>query len=137
MNNSIKNVSTIIRKDNRLNERFYGSLQGKSVKECQKFTKEKNRSLWETSFSDITSAEHIKGLLKRTELFYELVIIPKLSKGKNLLVVSHGTCIGALLTHIQKVDISDVKNKELPNGKPIIFSYKRETFELIKNKSSL
>ena len=66
MNNSTKSISTIIRKDNRLNERFYGILQGRNVKESQKFIKEKNKSLWETSFSNIKSAEHIKELLKRT-----------------------------------------------------------------------
>ena len=137
MDNSIECISTIILKDNRLNERFYGNLQGRTVKESQKFIKEKNTSLWKTSFSDIKSAEHIKSLLKRTELFYNLVLIPKLSKRKNLLVVSHGTCIGALLTHIQNTDISAVKNKELPNSKPIIFSYSKNTFKLINNKSLL
>jgi bisphosphoglycerate-dependent phosphoglycerate mutase len=64
-------------------------------------------------------------------------MIPRLSKGKNLLVVSHGTCIGALLTHIQNVDIADVKSNELPNSKPIIFSYTNETFKIVKNKSLL
>jgi 2,3-bisphosphoglycerate-dependent phosphoglycerate mutase len=133
MSNSVKDISTIIRKDNRLNERFYGSLQGRSVEESQKFIIEKNKSFWETSFSKIKSAEHINELLKRTKLFYNLVIIPKLARGKNLLVVSHGTCIGVLLAHIQNIDISDIKTKELPNSKPIIFSYSKGTFG-IKNK---
>jgi 2,3-bisphosphoglycerate-dependent phosphoglycerate mutase len=137
MDNATKDISITIRKDNRLNERFYGSLQGRSVKESKKFIVEKNKSLWETSFSNIKSAEPIRGLLKRTKLFYDLVLIPKLSKEKNLLIVSHGTCIGALLTHIQNIKISDIKTKELPNSKPIIFSYTKETFELIKNKSLL
>ena len=132
MGNSTKNISTIIRKDNRLNERFYGGLQGRSVKESQKYITEKNKSLWETSFTHIKSAEHTSILLKRTKLFYDRVIIPKLSKRRNLLIVSHGTCLGALLTHIQNTDISDVKSKELPNSKPFIFSYNNGSFELIK-----
>jgi 2,3-bisphosphoglycerate-dependent phosphoglycerate mutase len=132
VNNSTKNISTIIQKDHRLNERFYGNLQGRSVKESQKFIIEKNKSLWETSFSNIKSAEHITSLLRRTKSFYNFVIIPKLKKGENLLVVSHGTCISALLTHIQNIDISKIKTKELPNSKPIIFSYIKGSFELIK-----
>jgi 2,3-bisphosphoglycerate-dependent phosphoglycerate mutase len=131
MDSSLNKTLTRINKDERLNERFYGDLQGKTVEKSKKYLKDNDSSLWSISFSDIESAENLNETLSRTKSFYDEILLPKLFEGKNLLVVSHGTCIGTLLTHIKKISIADIKKTELPNGEPMIFSFKEGKFRSI------
>jgi 2,3-bisphosphoglycerate-dependent phosphoglycerate mutase len=128
----LNNKITFITKDERLNERFYGELQGKTVDKSKKYIKENCSSLWSISFSDIATAEKLKETLSRTKSFYDDILIPKLSDGKNLLIVSHGTCIGTLLTHIKDIKIIDIKKTELPNGEPMVFSFNNGNFRNLK-----
>jgi 2,3-bisphosphoglycerate-dependent phosphoglycerate mutase len=127
-----KTILTGVIKDERLNERFYGDLQGRTVEKSKKYIKDNDTSLWSISFSDIDTAEKLEQTINRTGSFYKEILVPKLRKGKNLLVVSHGTCIGTLLTHIKKITIEEMKRTELPNGKPMVFSFTNGIFKQLK-----
>ena len=126
---STKKIITKVIQDERLNERFYGLLQGRKVEEGLDYLKDDTGSLWSVSFSEISSAEKLKDTIKRTGSFLNEILIPELSKGKNIMVVSHGTCIGTLLTHIKNIDIDEIRKTELPNGKPMAFSYSARGFK--------
>jgi 2,3-bisphosphoglycerate-dependent phosphoglycerate mutase len=130
--NTTKSILTEIIKDERLNERFYGDLQGRTVEKSKKFIKDNDASLWSISFSNIDTAEKLEDTIKRTGSFYKEILVPKLRAGKNLLIVSHGTCIGTLLTHIKKINIEEMKKMELPNGKPMVFSFSKGVFKQLK-----
>lgn len=130
---TIERKTTSIYQDERLNERFYGALQGAKVEESRKYLNDGGGNLWKVSFSKIKTAENLSDTLKRTGDFYNKVITPMLESGKNILVVSHGTCIGALLTHILNIGIEEISSHELPNGIPMIFSYSNNKFRVIKS----
>ncbi len=126
LNNSLISNNLIkICKDERLNERFYGNLQGVSVENGLNFH---GKSLWQLSFDEIDSAESIDVTIRRTKSFYDDIIIPKLSQDKNLLVVSHGTCLSTLLMHIEHISLDDAINNQLSNSKPIVFSFENNLF---------
>jgi len=126
LNNSfISNNLIKVYKDDRLNERFYGNLQGITVEEELDLN---GKTLWQLSFDEIDSAESINDTIKRTKSFYNDIIVPKLSQDKNLLVVSHGTCLSTLLMHIENISLDDAINNLLPNSKPIVFSFENNLF---------
>lgn len=125
---SIQNSITNVFLDERLNERFYGSLQGKTVEKGQEILGV-DKSLWQLSFADIHLAENLEDTIERTKSFYDDILIPKLSNNKNLLVISHGTCMTALLTHIEKIRLEEMISNELPNSKPRIYSFENNSFK--------
>jgi len=131
----------------RLNERFYGDLQGKSKQETEKLYGIAQVQLWRRSFSERPPAvaaddERYPGLdgryrdvqeslLPRTESlqdtqervlpFWQALIGPELEKGKNVLVVSHGNTIRALVKHLENISDQGIENVEIATASPLVY----------------
>lgn len=131
----------------RLNERFYGDLQGRSKKEAEERYGKEQVTRWRRGFSERppaveTSDRRFPGqdpryrdvplsLLPRTESlqdtqervlpFWQALIGPELVKGKNVLVVSHGNIIRALAKHLENISDQDIEKMEIATGQPLVY----------------
>jgi 2,3-bisphosphoglycerate-dependent phosphoglycerate mutase len=130
----------------RLNERFYGDLQGKSKQETEERYGAVQVQRWRRGFSERPPAvaadecnscldnryrDVQEGLLPKTESlqdtqervlpFWQAMIGPELEKGKNVLVVSHGNTIRALVKHLENISDQEIENVEVATGEPLVY----------------
>jgi 2,3-bisphosphoglycerate-dependent phosphoglycerate mutase len=105
-----------------LNERHYGIYTGKNkwqIKEeigDEKF--ENIRRGWDV---DIPEGETLKVVHDRVVLYYQEEILPKLRAGKNILIVSHGNTLRALIKHIESIPENEVATLEVGTGEIIAY----------------
>ena len=119
----------------RLNERFYGDLQGKSKKETEEKFGAEQVHRWRRGFREhppavsvgderfpgddpryshlevdqIPRSESLQDTQERLLPFLKGQIAPELKKGKDVLVVSHGNTIRALVKHIENISDQDIE----------------------------
>lgn len=137
----------------RLNERHYGDLQGKVKNDIlQKYGKEKfmfwRRAIngkppaadinsdsykdtirigkFDDDLNDLTlpTSESLIDVIDRFKPFWESKILPNLHKEKNILMVTHGSVIRALLKTLFNLEDNKVENLNVPNGIPILIEFK-------------
>jgi len=99
----------------KLNERYYGKLQGLNKKATMKKYGKKSVHLWRRSY-DIAppGGESLKDVVKRTVPFYKKYIEKDLKQGKNVLVVASHNALRALIKYIEKISDQDIINIEVP-----------------------
>jgi 2,3-bisphosphoglycerate-dependent phosphoglycerate mutase len=109
-------------KDQALNERMYGDLQGLNKDECrQKFGVEQVH-IWRRSY-DVPppNGESLKDTAARVMPYYYKRIEPMLNEGKNILVVAHGNSLRALVKHLDMLSDEAIVKVEIPTGVPIYY----------------
>jgi len=109
-------------KDEALNERMYGDLQGLNKDECrQKFGVEQVH-IWRRSY-DVPppNGESLKDTAARVMPYYYKRIEPMLKDGKNILVVAHGNSLRALVKHLDGLSDDEIVKVEIPTGVPILY----------------
>jgi 2,3-bisphosphoglycerate-dependent phosphoglycerate mutase len=67
-------------------------------------------------------SESLKDTRARAWAYYTEVILPELSKGKNVLVSAHGNSLRALVMGIEKLTPEEIVKLEIPTGEPLIYS---------------
>lgn len=99
----------------KLNERYYGKLQGLNKKETMKKYGEKKVHLWRRSY-DIAppGGESLKDVIKRTTPFYKKYIEKDLKAGKNVLVVASHNALRAIIKYIESISNEEIINVEVP-----------------------
>ena len=117
----------------RLNERYYGDLQGENKeKMMKKYGKEKVH-LWRRGFFSVPpGGESLRATYKRVLPVYKKRIAKDLKKGKNILVVASHNSLRALIKYIEKIPNSDIINVELDYGALLIYNINKQA--LTKNK---
>ena len=105
-----------------LNERHYGVHTGKNkweIKEAvgeEEFTK--IRRNWDHF---IPEGETLKDVHARVVPYYEDEIKPQLTSGKNVLVVSHGNTLRALVKHLEDISEELICNVEIGTGEVLCY----------------
>ena len=101
----------------KLNERYYGKLQGLNKEETiQKYGPEKVK-LWRRSYKEAPpEGESLKEVSDRAVPFFKRFIERDLENGKNVLVVASHNSLRALIKYIEKISDQEVVNLELPFG---------------------
>jgi 2,3-bisphosphoglycerate-dependent phosphoglycerate mutase len=77
-----------------LAERFYGDLQGESLKDT----------------------------CERTIPYYKNHIVPELQAGKIVLIVAHGNSLRSITKYVENISDKEIPNVEIPTGVPIIYT---------------
>lgn len=111
-----------VEKDQALNERHYGDLQGLNKAEtAQKFGDEQVH-IWRRSY-DIAppGGESLKDTAARTLPYYEAKILPMVKAGKNILVAAHGNSLRSLVMHLDQLTREQVLELNLGTGVPIVY----------------
>jgi 2,3-bisphosphoglycerate-dependent phosphoglycerate mutase len=107
-------------KDQALNERHYGELQGLNKDEIKKRFGEEQVRLWRRSY-DVAppGGESLKDTASRTVPFFEARILPELKRGLNALVCAHGNSLRSIVMHLDHLSKEEVVSLEIPTGVPI------------------
>lgn len=101
----------------KLNERYYGELQGSNREEAIKKYGREQVLLWRRGFETKPPwGESLKDTYKRVVPFFRGRIEKDLKEGKNVLVVSSHNALRALVKYIEKISDKDIVNVEIPYG---------------------
>ncbi len=108
--------------DAALNERHYGDLQGKNKDEVRAQYGPEQVHIWRRSF-DVRppGGESLKDTCDRVIPYYIKEILPRLQKGKNILVSAHGNSLRALIKHLENISDDRISELEIATGLPIIY----------------
>jgi 2,3-bisphosphoglycerate-dependent phosphoglycerate mutase len=113
-----------VSKDERLNERMYGELQGMDKDEARKEFGENQVHIWRRSFdTPPPGGESLKGTADRVIPYYISDIEPLLKAGKDLIIAAHGNSLRALIMHLENLSREEILKIEVPTGKPRIYEF--------------
>jgi 2,3-bisphosphoglycerate-dependent phosphoglycerate mutase len=129
-----------------LNERHYGSLQGRTWEEVAAEVGADQVHLWRRGYRDtppplgledprhprfdrrysdvprvrLPCSESLADVYDRVVPFWIETIGPEIRSGRRVLVVSHGNSLRALAKHIEGISDDGISEVEIPTGVPII-----------------
>lgn len=105
-----------------LNERDYGDYTGKDKWEMKKLVGEEAfesmRRDWD---SPIPHGETLKMVYERVVPFYLDTIVPLLKAGRNVLIVSHGNALRALMMYLESVPPEKARDVEMLFGAVVLY----------------
>jgi|SRR5437879_6090887 len=121
-----------VEKDQALNERHYGALQGLNKKETVEKYGEKQVHLWrrsydvpppkdKTPFNPEGISESLKDTAARTLPYYRSRILALVKAGKNVLVSAHGNSLRAIVMDLEQMAKEQVLELNIPTGVPITY----------------
>ncbi|MDB4279749.1 histidine phosphatase family protein, partial [Paraglaciecola sp.] len=108
----------------KLNERYYGDLQGLNKdKAIQQFGAEQVH-IWRRSY-DIAppNGESLAMTAARTIAYYQSHILLNLKQGRNVLICAHGNSLRAIIMFIEKMTEAQIETYELKTGCPHIYEF--------------
>lgn len=107
---------------NRLNERYYGDLQGLNKEKTIEKYGEEQVHLWRRSY-DIAppNGESLEMTSKRTIPYFKEKIKSGLIEGKDIIIAAHGNSLRSIIMHIEKLSKDEILDVEIPTGTPIVY----------------
>lgn len=134
----------------RLNERYYGALQGLNKKEVAEENGADQVQIWRRSYDippppvteddtrfpghDIRYASLPKGELPKTEClkdtvarflpYWNEVIQPEIKSGKGVIIAAHGNSLRALVKHLDNISEEEIVKLNIPTGIPLVYELK-------------
>ena len=118
-----------IHRDERLNERHYGALQGLNKDETRKKHGADQVHIWRRSY-DVPppEGESLEMCANRTLPYLHEAIIPDLKVGSTILVAAHGNSLRSIVMAIENLTPEEILSVEIPTGSPIIYEFEEERF---------
>tara|TARA_Y100001936_G_scaffold9006_1_gene8094 strand:+ start:2190 stop:2843 length:654 start_codon:yes stop_codon:yes gene_type:complete len=122
-----------VMKDQRLNERHYGDLQGLNKAETAERHGAEQVHIWRRSY-DVPppGGESLKMNAERTIPYFEEEIVPDLEDGMNVLVSAHGNSLRSIVMHIESISPEEIVSLEIATGTPMFYKYDMESGELTR-----
>lgn len=116
----ISNIPT--ERDQALNERHYGDLQGQNKQEIGEKYGQEQLHIWRRSF-DIAppNGESLLDTKNRVLPYYKEHIEPLLKQGKNVLIVAHGNSLRALVMYLENISKEEIASLNIPTGVPYLY----------------
>ena len=107
-----------------LDERHYGELTGMNKWEVKD-------KIGEVEFNGIRrgwnhpvpGGETLKDVHDRVTPYFDKEILPRLRNGENILMVSHGNTIRALMKHLEEIHEDDMAEVEMPFGTVLLYHF--------------
>jgi len=109
-------------RDQALNERNYGDLQGLNKKQTAARFGDEQVHLWRRSY-DIPppGGEALKNTAERTLPFFDRAILGDIAQGKNVLVVAHGNSNRSIVMKLDELTREEVLGLNLETGVPLVY----------------
>lgn len=106
----------------KLNERYYGDLQGMNKHFAEeKYGKDKV-FLWRRGYaSRPPRGESLKEVHARVHDLLHGEILPSVKRGESILCVAHGNTLRAIIKHLENISSDDVAFIDLPNATPLVY----------------
>ncbi len=132
-------------RDWRLNERYYGALQGLNKGETAAKYGDEQVHIWRRSYAieppaltvdderhpchdsryaniqDLPATESLATTLERVTPCWNELIAPELKAGKNVLISAHGNSLRALVKMLDQISEEDITGFNIPTGIPILY----------------
>lgn len=109
-------------KDQALNERMYGDLQGLDKDETRAKFGEEQVHIWRRSYDvQPPGGESLKDTADRVLPYYEKEIAPHLKAGKNIIIAAHGNSLRALIMKLEGLSPEEILKVEIPTGVPKVY----------------
>ena len=114
-------------RDQALNERHYGDLQGlKKAETAERYGKEQVHT-WRRSYATPPpNGEALKDTAARTLPFFERAILGDIKQGKDVLVVAHGNSNRSIVMRLDDLSEEGVLALELATGVPLVYTLDRD-----------
>jgi 2,3-bisphosphoglycerate-dependent phosphoglycerate mutase len=114
--------NTPVIRDQALNERHYGDLQGMNKDEMRARFGEEQVKIWRRSY-DVPppNGEALKNTAERTVPFFERCIMGDIRQGKDVLVVAHGNSNRSIIMVLDNLSGEQVVALELGTGIPVVY----------------
>lgn len=138
-----------IRADWRLNERHYGALQGMVKQEIFAAWGEENSRRWWRGYQEpppaldasdprhpchdpryrdidpalLPASESLRDCQRRALACWREEVLPCLTAGQRVLVVSHGNTLRGLLMHLDGISATAMEQVEIPAGVPLVYRF--------------
>lgn len=111
-----------VTKNEALNERMYGDLQGLDKAETAEKYGDEQVHIWRRSY-DVPppNGESLKDTEARVIPYYKEQIEPLLKEGKNIIISAHGNSLRALIMYLENLTPEEILKKELGTARPIIY----------------
>jgi len=109
-------------RDEALNERHYGDLQGlNKARTAERFGDEQVH-IWRRSFATAPpNGESLKLTSERTLPFFDRAILGDIAQGKDVLVVAHGNSNRSIVMQLDQLEPDEVPGLELATGVPLVY----------------
>ena len=133
----------------RLNERHYGSLQGKDKKQMTDQFGADQVKLWRRSYDvppppvtrdhehhpvkdpryrllapdALPAGECLKDVVARVLPYWFDTVVPQLRSGQTVLIVAHGNSLRALVKHLEKIPDDAITELNIPTGMPRMYTF--------------
>jgi 2,3-bisphosphoglycerate-dependent phosphoglycerate mutase len=109
-------------RDEALNERHYGDLQGLNKDELRRKFGEEQVKIWRRSY-DVPppNGEALKDTAARTLPFFDRCIMGDIRLWKNVLVVAHGNSNRSIVMQLDKLSKEEVLELNLETGVPLVY----------------
>ncbi len=116
-----------VERDQALNERHYGDLQGLNKAETAKRFGDEQVHIWRRSY-DVAppGGESLKDTAARTLPYFEAKILPAVKAGKTVLVAAHGNSLRSVVMHLDRLSREEVLELNLGTGVPIVYDIDAE-----------
>lgn len=118
-------------KNQALNERNYGDLQGLDKAAVGEKYGAHQLIAWRRSYTEIPpGGESLENTYQRVIPYYQQQIEPELKAGRNVLIVAHGNSLRALMMYLEKITPEDIAHIDLATGAPRLYEFS-EKLDLI------
>lgn len=139
----------------RLNERFYGALQGLNKSETAKIHGDDQVLQWRRGYStrppevdktdarypgndpryqmldvELPTSESLEDTYNRMLPYWETVIRPEMRQGKRILIVAHGNTLRSLVKHLDQLTPDQIMNINIPTGIPLVYHLNQDLTHL-------
>ncbi len=111
-------------KDQALNERHYGDLQGLNKAETAKKYGDAQVHIWRRSY-DVAppgkDGESLADTAARTLPYFKKEILPRAREGENVLVAAHGNSLRAIVMDVEKLTPEQIMSVNIDTCRPITY----------------
>lgn len=123
-------VDLEIIKDKALNERDYGDLVSQNKEEAAKKFGVDQVQIWRRSFdTPPPGGESLKMTLERTVPYFNSVIKPHLTDGKNIILSAHGNSIRSIIMELFNYSSEQILQTEVGWCEPLVYTF-NDNFEV-------
>jgi 2,3-bisphosphoglycerate-dependent phosphoglycerate mutase len=113
-----------IERDQALNERHYGDLQGLNKAETAQKYGDAQVKLWRRSFDvQPPNGESLKDTADRVMPYWNAHILPHVEKGERIIISAHGNSLRALVMHLDSLTREEVLELNIPTGVPLVYEF--------------
>ncbi len=117
-------IAAPVIRDEALNERHYGDLQGLNKARTAEKYGEDQVHIWRRSYdTPPPSGESLKDTAARTLPFFERAILGDLTEGRDVLVVAHGNSNRSIVMQLDGLSQDEVLQLNLATGVPLVYTF--------------